>query len=100
MRCHDGFIKLVCGFVFLEARSFQKPLFGSSLKLRSKGDMDVAGGNIVKKKPRKMLCYYCVEKWEESGAGKENQPRQFFPNDVKDGICPDCGNKFRNYVRF
>lgn len=59
-----------------------------------------ASGSVVRREPRKMLCAHCVEKWQSEGKDPEHLPRKISHNEIKKGLCPDCGCKFRNYVRF
>lgn len=62
--------------------------------------MDARDGGLALRKPRAMRCSYCMEKWRLEGEKKDEQPRAFFPKDIQDGQCPNCGKKFRNYSCF
>ena len=52
------------------------------------------------RRPRPAQCRYCVKKWKEKGKNPEQVPRSFYPENIKNDICPDCGNRFENFFPF
>jgi len=39
-----------------------------------------------------------VEIWKKKGADEKRKPRVIPPREIKNGICPDCHQKFRPNV--